>query len=86
MLEERTGGEFRVLVRADLERARELAPRFACPAAWHECVMLLEGRRVNGNKGGEETIRFAGVSPRSFGRISLEGCCVSDAMHLLCRK
>jgi hypothetical protein len=46
VFEERTGGEFRVLVRADLERARELAARFVCPPEWQESVMLLEGRKV----------------------------------------
>jgi hypothetical protein len=46
VFEERTGGEFRLLVRADLERARELAARFVCPPEWQETVMLLEGRKV----------------------------------------
>jgi hypothetical protein len=46
LLEERTSGDFRVLSRGDMERARVAATEFRCGEEWQDKIMLLDNRQA----------------------------------------
>ena len=46
LLQSRTSGEFRVLARGDLEKARAISVEFPCSEEWQDKIVLLDRRQV----------------------------------------